>query len=53
MINILASSMMTATRTGCTKVYDAPSKSEAKKSLWSNVPTWWLQSGRCIDVDKI
>ncbi len=53
MMNILAHSMMTATRTGCTQVYDTPPKSDAKKSRWPNVPTWWLQSGRCIDLDKI
>ncbi|MBV1896494.1 MAG: hypothetical protein KUG70_08540 [Rhodobacteraceae bacterium] len=52
MINILAQSMMTATRTGGTQVYDAPVKPEAKKKRWPNVPKWWLQSSPGNDTDQ-
>lgn len=53
MINILAQSMMTATRTGGTQVRDTPVKTEVKKSRWPNVPKWWLQSSSGNDADQI
>lgn len=53
MLDIYASTFMTATRAGCTKLYDVPPKTAVKKRRWLPDGHWWLQSSRCVDLNRL
>ncbi|MHA6264604.1 hypothetical protein ACXYMO_15510 [Arenibacterium sp. CAU 1754] len=42
MLNILASSFMTATRTGQVRVHDVPPKTTARRKRRWNAPSRWI-----------
>jgi hypothetical protein len=50
MLNIYARSFMTATRSPCLRLRDAPA--ETPRRRW-NAPLHWLREGRCADPRKM
>lgn len=48
MINIYAQSFMTATRTGCVRMKDAPAaRQHGKRRRWLPKGHWWLNKSHC------
>lgn len=54
MLNIYAQSFMTATRTGCVRMKDAPAAKPARqRRRWLPEGHWWLAKTRCIDPCRL
>ena len=51
MLGIYAKSFMTATRSGCTRVYDVQAKPKGRR--WLPAGHWWFDRSRCVDLDRL
>ena len=51
MLGIYAKSFMTATRSGCTRVYDVQAKPKGRR--WVPAGHWWFDRSRCVDLDRL